>query len=45
MKRKDEGTGPRPPPARAQKIADDWEQRVTKDVYDLMAFPGARWQR
>ena len=24
------------------KIAEQWEQRVTKDVYDLMAFSGAR---
>ena len=26
----------------AQKAAEHWEQRITKDVYDLMAFPGAR---
>ncbi len=26
----------------AQKFAEEWEQRITKDVYDLMAYPGAR---
>jgi hypothetical protein len=26
----------------AQKAAEEWDQRITKDVYDLMAFPGAR---
>ncbi len=26
----------------AQKAAEHWEQQITKDVYDLMAFPGAR---
>ncbi len=25
-----------------QKSAEIWEQRITKDVYELMAFPGAR---
>ena len=25
-----------------QKLAEQWEQRVTQDVYDLMAIPGAR---
>ena len=25
-----------------QKLAEQWEQTVTHDVYDLMAFPGAR---
>ena len=26
----------------AQKVAEQWDQRITKEVYDLMAFPGAR---
>lgn len=26
----------------AQKLAEQWEQRITADIYDLMAFPGAR---
>ena len=26
----------------AQKTAEHWDQLITKDVYDLMAFPGAR---
>ncbi len=26
----------------AQKIAEHWDQLITKDVYDLMAFPGSR---
>jgi serine/threonine protein kinase len=26
----------------AQKAAEQWDQRITKEVYDLMAFPGAR---
>jgi serine/threonine protein kinase len=26
----------------AQKAAEHWEARITKDVYELMAFPGAR---
>jgi hypothetical protein len=26
----------------SQKAAELWEQRITKDVYDLMAYPGAR---
>ena len=26
----------------AQKTVDAWEQRITRDVYDLMAFPGPR---
>ncbi len=25
-----------------QKAAENWDHRITKDVYDLMAFPGAR---
>jgi hypothetical protein len=28
--------------AAAQKAAEQWEQKITRDVYDLMAFPGAR---
>lgn len=26
----------------AQKVAEQWEGRITRDVYDLMAIPGAR---
>jgi hypothetical protein len=26
----------------AQKVAEQWDQVITKDVYDVMAFPGAR---
>ncbi|MBI3822669.1 MAG: protein kinase [Planctomycetes bacterium] len=26
----------------AQKTAEHWDQRIMKDAYDLMAFPGAR---
>ena len=26
----------------AQKVAEEWEQRIKSDAYELMAFPGAR---
>jgi hypothetical protein len=26
----------------AQKAAEQWDQKITREVYDLMAFPGAR---
>jgi hypothetical protein len=28
--------------ASAQKAAEHWEQKIAREVYDLMAFPGAR---
>jgi hypothetical protein len=26
----------------AQKVAEQWDQKIAREVYDLMAFPGAR---